>query len=95
MKTVSDEFQVYILQNAAGRFYIGHTDDVPRRVAEHNSDRGHQTFTHKNGPWNLVWHETHTTRSAAMAREEQIKSMKSSKWIREHLLSVRVPTSRD
>ncbi len=80
-------FEVYILENPAGRFYVGSTDDVARRVAEHNdAARGHKTFTHKNGPWRLVWSEVHPNRASAVARERYIKGMKSARWIREHLL---------
>jgi predicted GIY-YIG superfamily endonuclease len=83
----SASFWVYILENPRGQFYIGSSDDPERRLAEHNdAERGHVTFTHKNGPWRLVWKEPHPTRSAAMARERQIKRMKSARWIREHLL---------
>ena len=76
------------------RFYVGSTDDVQRRLVEHNDTRG-DTFTHKHGPWILVWQEQFSSRSEAMVKEKQIKSMKSAKWIRENLLNGRVPTSRD
>ena len=91
-------FDAYILQNDTGRFYIGHTDDLKRRLVEHNSHDGPKTkYTLKNGPWRLVWSERRATRAAAMAREKQIKAMKSARWIREHLLgqAERVPARRD
>jgi putative endonuclease len=89
-------FWTYILQNPAGRFYIGQTHDLSLRLRNHNrTDFIGGTFSRKNGPWNLVWSEQHPTRSSAMARERQIKSMKYARWIREHLLNDRVPTSRD
>ncbi len=89
-------FFVYILQNRAGTFYIGHTENLPQRLESHNdTGRNHGKFTRKNGPWELVWSEAHPTRAAAMARERQIKAMKSARWIREELLNGRVPTSRD
>jgi putative endonuclease len=88
-------FWVYILENTAGRFYVGSTDDPDRRLLEHNSTQGDSTFTHKNGPWHLVWRERYPTRAVAMAREKQIKSMKSAKWVREQLLNGGVPTRRD
>jgi predicted GIY-YIG superfamily endonuclease len=52
-------FYVYILQNPSGRFYIGHTDDLSRRLQEHNdSAREGIKYTAKNnGPWILVWSE--------------------------------------
>jgi putative endonuclease len=83
-----ESFWVYVLENATGKFYIGSTDNPTRRLVEHNeNDRGHVTFTHKNGPWTLVWSEAHSDRAAAVRRERQIKKMKSSKWIRENLLN--------
>ena len=38
---------VYVLELEGGRYYIGYTDDVPRRIAEHFLGRGaHWTRTH-------------------------------------------------
>ncbi|HEY3761063.1 MAG TPA: GIY-YIG nuclease family protein [Verrucomicrobiae bacterium] len=89
-------YWVYILQNPVGRFYIGHTDNLAVRLANHNrTDKTAGHYTRKNGPWVLVWSEEHSTRPAAIKRERQIKQMKSSRWIREHLLNGRVPTRRD
>ncbi len=81
-------FYVYVIENPAGRFYAGQTDDLERRVLDHNdADRSKTSFTAKHGPWELVWSETHETRSAAMQRERFIKSRKSAAWIRCYLLS--------
>ncbi len=89
-------YWVYILQNPGGKFYIGHTDELPTRLRSHNRvDKLHGKFTRKNGPWELVWSEEHATRASAMARERQIKAMKSARWVREQLLNGRVPTRRD
>jgi putative endonuclease len=89
-------YWVYILQNSVGRFYIGQTDNLSIRLANHNrTDDVNGKYTRKNGPWALIWSEPHPTRSAAMERERQIKSMKSAKWIRENLLNGRVPMHRD
>ncbi|MBC2602572.1 GIY-YIG nuclease family protein [Puniceicoccus vermicola] len=30
-------FHVYILENLKGRLYIGHTEDIHRRLRQHNS----------------------------------------------------------
>src|ERR1700693_4939369 len=72
-------YWVYILQNPEGRFYIGHTDDLPARVRSHNrTDKTLGKYTRKNGPWDLAWSEEHATRSSAMSREKAIKAMKSA-----------------
>ncbi|MBI3879698.1 MAG: GIY-YIG nuclease family protein [Verrucomicrobia bacterium] len=84
------------MQNPQGKFYIGQTDNLAVRLANHNRTDligGH--FTRKCGPWELVWSEAHPTRAAAMARERAIKRMKSARWIRDQLLNGGVPTSRD
>jgi putative endonuclease len=89
-------FWVYILENAAGQFYIGHTNDLPLRLHSHNrTDTIRGKYTRKAGPWKLVWSQEHPTRASAMARERQIKSMKSARWIRDELLKGRVPRRRD
>jgi len=73
-------FHTYILRSiATGRFYVGHTENLTKRVYEHNNNR---TSSIKNrGRWELVHAEEFATRSEAMRRELQIKKMKSHKWI--------------
>ena len=73
-------FHVYVLKSqSSGRFYVGHTEHLTRRVFEHNNNH---TFSSKNrGPWKLVYSEEFPTRSGAALREQQIKRMKSSQWI--------------
>ena len=89
-------YWVYILENPQGRFYVGHTDNLAVRLNNHNrADKKSGKFTRANGPWAVVWSEIHATRALAMARERQIKAMKSARWIREQLLNGRVPTGRD
>ena len=82
-------YQVYILQNASGRFYVGQTDDLDQRLASHNrTDKTAGKFTRKNGPWSLVWSEPHSTRATARAREREIKAWKSARLIRTRLLGL-------
>ena len=46
-------YQVYILRNQAGRNYIGLSENVARRLAQHNS--GQSRWTRNRGPWQLCW----------------------------------------
>ncbi len=89
-------FHVYILQNPAGTFYIGHTQDLAARLASHN-DTGPilGKFTRKNGPWSLVHQEPFATRSQAMRREREIKAWKSAQKIRDLLTQRQSPAQRD
>jgi len=73
-------FYVYILQSkTTGRYYVGHSADVSRRLSEHN--RGHTTSLRGRGPWEVILTEEFPTRSAAAAREREIKRMKSRQWV--------------
>ncbi len=76
-------FSVYILfSQRANKYYVGSTGNLKQRVAAHNSDNSISTFTHKNGPWVLLYSEDEfETRSEAMKREKEIKSWKSRKRI--------------
>ncbi len=77
---------VYVIENAKGRLYIGQTEDVERRLSQHNSPAGKEhlgKYTHRNGPWSLLGTESFDTRSEAMRREKQLKSWKAPKKVRE------------
>ncbi len=94
MKT--DQFSVYILRNAAGRFYVGQSQDVEKRMASHNLDGPSEgKFTRKNGPWMLVYQESFASRAEAVRREREIKSWKSAKRIGELIALGQSPAKRD
>ncbi|MCI0407702.1 MAG: GIY-YIG nuclease family protein, partial [Acidobacteria bacterium] len=67
---------LYILHSdSTGRYYIGSTSDLERRLREHQ--RGQTPSTRGRGPWRLIYREEFPTLSAARKRERQIKSWKS------------------
>jgi len=67
---------VYILRCADGSLYTGITQDVARRVAEHNSNGALAArYTRSRRPVALVYQEPAATRSAASKREYRIKRM--------------------
>jgi len=65
---------VYVLECADGSLYTGYTTDVERRVAEHDAGDGAK-YTRGRTPVELVHREAFDSRSAAMAREHEIKSL--------------------
>jgi putative endonuclease len=79
-----ETFSVYILYSkSADKYYIGHTNDIHRRLKEHNDPSATTgKFCAKNGPWELCFtEEGFSCRAEAMNREKQIKSWKSRKMI--------------
>ena len=65
---------VYILQCADGTLYTGITNDLERRMAEHEAGHGAR-YTKGRGPFLLVYQETCQGRGPASKREIEIKSM--------------------
>jgi len=65
---------VYILKNLAGRYYIGQTTDIRRRIEEHN--HGKTKSIRSRGPFKLIYKESFDTRAEAIKRERQIKKYK-------------------
>ena len=70
---------VYILQNDNNSFYIGTTNNLCKRVYQHNTNQS--KYTKHRSPWKLVYTESYPTRSEAMKREYFIKSQKSKSFI--------------
>jgi len=64
---------VYMLASRRnGTLYVGVTNDLARRVAEHK-DKIVPGFTRRHGVNILVWYEVHNDVNDAIAREKQIK----------------------
>lgn len=82
---------VYILQSeTTSHFYIGHPDNITRRLARHNNPDYHgtkHTKRHK-GPWGCMCTEQYSTCGEVQIREREIKSKKSGTYV-EHLVGSR------
>jgi len=75
---------VYVLLNdTAGRRYVGQTDDLTRRLAEHNGlSENPRRYTSKYaGTWRIIHSEELATRSEAMRRERWLKSGIGRAWL--------------
>ena len=65
-------FWAYMLHCRGGVFYTGHTDDLERRVAQHQSGLV-PGFTQGLRPLELVWSQAFQTRYEALTAERKIK----------------------
>ena len=70
-------FYVYVLKsNKDDKLYIGYTNNLRRRVSEHNNGKN---FSTKNrGTFSLVYYESYKSQKDATTREKQLKKFKSS-----------------
>jgi putative endonuclease len=75
--TEKKNWYVYILRCADNTLYTGTTNDLNRRVSEHNRGVGAK-YTRGRTPVELVFVETMPDRSAALRRELVIKGMKAA-----------------
>ncbi len=68
-------FYVYVLECADHTFYTGWTNNLTRRIHEHNTDKAGARYTRGRRPVKLVYAEAEATLSDALAREIQIKRL--------------------
>jgi tRNA/rRNA methyltransferase len=68
----------YMLRCADGSYYVGHTDDVERRIAQHDAGAV-AGYTATRLPIQLVWFEEFPTREEAKSAELQIKNWSRKK----------------
>jgi predicted GIY-YIG superfamily endonuclease len=72
-------FFAYMLRCADGSYYVGHTDDLERRIAEHRAGAIAGCYTHDRRPVELVWSGEATTREEALAFERRLKGWSRAK----------------
>jgi predicted GIY-YIG superfamily endonuclease len=71
-------FWTYMLHCRGGYFYVAHTDDLERRIAQHHSGTP-PGFTADHSPVELVWSQECMAREDAKASERQINGWSRAK----------------
>ncbi len=71
-------FWTYLLHCRGGAYYVGHTDDLERRIAQHQTG-AIPGFTADRLPVILVWSESFQTRDEAREAERRIKGWSRAK----------------
>jgi len=81
---VEDKFYVYVLKSLKnGRFYTGSTNNLKRRLFEHNI--GQTKYTKGAGPFELIYKEVYNTRLEANRREKFLKTGKERELLKQIL----------
>ncbi len=70
---------LYILQNDAGRFYVGSTENLEKRVQHHEG--GHTPSTKRLGKVRLVFAQEYSTLTEARKIERWLKKMKRRDYV--------------
>ncbi|CAN1528064.1 COG2827 Predicted endonuclease containing a URI domain [Methylophilaceae bacterium] len=71
-------FWVYILRCADGSYYTGHTDNIERRLACHQSGEI-PGYTNTRLPVEMIFNQATETREVALFAERQIKGWSRAK----------------
>ncbi len=74
--TLTVAFFTYIVRCCDGSFYIGQTNNLQRRLLQHNGLKsGGAYYTKFKRPVELVYFETYPTLTLAMRREHELKKL--------------------
>ncbi len=71
-------FTVYVLRSAESRMYIGYSQDVEKRIRQHNA-AGNRGWTKRFSGWKEIYREEFRTRKQAMRREKELKRIRGTK----------------
>lgn len=70
---------VYILVCADNTLYVGSTNDLKKRITQHNTAKAGAHYTKIRRPVTLAYSETAKTHSEALRREAEIKRWRRDK----------------
>jgi predicted GIY-YIG superfamily endonuclease len=71
-------FHVYIVRCRDASYYVGQTDNLEERIADHNGGQ-FSAYTRKRRPVHLVFSDEFQTREEAIARERQLQGWSRAK----------------
>ncbi len=71
-------FHTYLLRCNDGSYYVGHTDDLESRMAQHQTGAV-AGYTAPRRPVTLAWSETFPSRDETFAAERRIKGWSRAK----------------
>jgi predicted GIY-YIG superfamily endonuclease len=90
-------FWTYLLFSDRGRFYIGQTQDLPRRLAQHNARKKRRAISYRDGhKWELIDAREFQTREEALAYEARAKRPANRlAWVKENAERIKEIVNRE
>jgi putative endonuclease len=77
-------YYVYVLLSLKdNKFYIGFSEDIQKRLADHNA--GRNTSTKPRRPLELIYYEAHSSKEDALRREAYFKTTKGKSTLKQML----------
>jgi putative endonuclease len=74
-------FTYILFSYTNGRYYIGHTEDIIKRLEDHNN--GFCKSTKHGVPWHIVFTNSVETRGEAMKLENSIKKRGAKRYLKD------------
>ncbi|WP_183564777.1 GIY-YIG nuclease family protein [Mucilaginibacter sp. SP1R1] len=74
-----NHYHVYILGCSDGSYYTGITNNIERRLIEHQSGENPKSYTYKRRPIQLLFNEVFNDVNQAIAFEKQVKGWRREK----------------
>ena len=76
---IEHTYYVYIVKCKDWSYYIGITNDLEKRLWEHNTGQDENSYTYSRKPVELKYYEVFTDVNQAIAREKQLKGWSRKK----------------
>lgn len=75
-------YTVYVIRSEEGFRYTGMTEDLNKRLGEHNN-KTKSFWTKRGNKWQLIYSEEFSTKQEALKRESWMKSGHGKKFLKE------------
>lgn len=72
-----------LISKITKKTYVGHTDNLNRRLLEHNKEKG--VFSRRYAPWKVLYKETFLREVESIKREKYFKSAAGRRWMKRNL----------
>ena len=76
---MEEEYRVYMLACANGRFYVGSTSNLEQRLAQHERGYFPKCYTYHKRPVKLVWSQDFPEPGQMVEAERKLKKWSSAK----------------